>query len=140
VRTHTEPGAERRQAREDHHGRAQYRHHGNPDTAAPPALVTGFGNVRERAIEPAIACVADLLSSAELEAGTPLPFGAKDLDPLIPNGSGLRLYRPGIPAYAARRVMRTAATARASAGQAMRTSTDSAGASKFVAGCSATTW
>ena len=30
--------------------------------AAPPALVMGFGNVRERAIEPAIAAVADLLS------------------------------------------------------------------------------
>jgi GntR family transcriptional regulator/MocR family aminotransferase len=37
-------------------------HRGNPDTAAPPALVMGFGNVRERAIEPAIAAVADLLS------------------------------------------------------------------------------
>jgi hypothetical protein len=35
---------------------------GNPDTAAPPVLVMGFGNVRERAIEPAIAAVADLLS------------------------------------------------------------------------------
>jgi GntR family transcriptional regulator / MocR family aminotransferase len=35
---------------------------GHPDTAAPPALVMGFGNVRERAIEPAIASVADLLS------------------------------------------------------------------------------
>jgi GntR family transcriptional regulator/MocR family aminotransferase len=34
---------------------------GHPDTA-PPALVMGFGNVRERAIEPAIAAVADLLS------------------------------------------------------------------------------
>jgi GntR family transcriptional regulator/MocR family aminotransferase len=34
---------------------------GNPD-AAPPALVMGFGNVRERAVEPAIAAVADLLS------------------------------------------------------------------------------
>jgi GntR family transcriptional regulator/MocR family aminotransferase len=42
------------------HGIADYR--GNPDTAAPPALVIGFGNVRERAIEPAIAAVADLLS------------------------------------------------------------------------------
>jgi GntR family transcriptional regulator / MocR family aminotransferase len=29
--------------------------------AAPPALLLGFGNVRERAIEPAIAAVADLL-------------------------------------------------------------------------------
>ncbi len=37
-------------------------HRGRPDTAAPPALVMGFGNVRERAIEPAIAAVADLLS------------------------------------------------------------------------------
>ena len=35
---------------------------GNPDTGARPALVMGFGNVRERAIEPAIAAVADLLS------------------------------------------------------------------------------
>jgi GntR family transcriptional regulator/MocR family aminotransferase len=35
---------------------------GYPDTAAPPALVMGFGNVRERVIEPAIASVADLLS------------------------------------------------------------------------------
>jgi GntR family transcriptional regulator/MocR family aminotransferase len=42
------------------HGIGAYR--GNPDTAAPPALVMGFGNVRERAIEPAIARVADLLS------------------------------------------------------------------------------
>jgi GntR family transcriptional regulator / MocR family aminotransferase len=42
------------------HGIGDYR--GNPDTAAPPALVMGFGNVRERAIEPAIAGVADLLS------------------------------------------------------------------------------
>ena len=42
------------------HGMGAYR--GNPDTAAPPALVMGFGNVRERAIEPAIAGVADLLS------------------------------------------------------------------------------
>jgi GntR family transcriptional regulator/MocR family aminotransferase len=42
------------------HGIGGYR--GNPDTAAPPALVMGFGNVRERAIEPAIAAVADLLS------------------------------------------------------------------------------
>jgi len=42
------------------HGVGAYR--GNPDTAAPPALVMGFGNVRERAIEPAIAGVADLLS------------------------------------------------------------------------------
>ena len=42
------------------HGIGAYR--GNPGTAAPPALVIGFGNVRERAIEPAIADVADLLS------------------------------------------------------------------------------
>jgi GntR family transcriptional regulator / MocR family aminotransferase len=42
------------------HGIGAYR--GNPDTAAPPALVVGFGNVGERAIEPAIAAVADLLS------------------------------------------------------------------------------
>jgi len=42
------------------HGIGGYR--GNPDTAAPPALVMGFGNVRERAIEPAIASVAGLLS------------------------------------------------------------------------------
>ena len=42
------------------HGMGAYR--GNLDAAAPPALVMGFGNVRERAIEPAIAGVADLLS------------------------------------------------------------------------------
>jgi GntR family transcriptional regulator/MocR family aminotransferase len=30
--------------------------------AGPPALVVGFGNVSERAIDPAIAAVADLLS------------------------------------------------------------------------------
>ena len=42
------------------HGIGAYR--GDPGTAAPPALVMGFGNVRERAIEPAIAGVADLLS------------------------------------------------------------------------------
>ena len=42
------------------HGIGDYR--GNPGTAAPPALVMGFGNVREQAIEPAIAGVADLLS------------------------------------------------------------------------------
>jgi GntR family transcriptional regulator/MocR family aminotransferase len=40
------------------HGIADYR--GQPD-AGPPALVIGFGNVRERAIEPSIAAVADLL-------------------------------------------------------------------------------
>jgi GntR family transcriptional regulator / MocR family aminotransferase len=42
------------------HGIGGYR--GNPGAAAPAALVMGFGNVRERAIEPAIADVADLLS------------------------------------------------------------------------------
>jgi GntR family transcriptional regulator/MocR family aminotransferase len=42
------------------HGIGEYR--GNPDAAAPPALVMGFGNVRERAIEPAIAAIADQLS------------------------------------------------------------------------------
>ena len=42
------------------HGIGGYR--GHPDPGAPPALVMGFGNVRERAIEPAIAAVADLLS------------------------------------------------------------------------------
>ena len=43
------------------HGMGAYR--GNPDlVVAPPALVMGFGNVRERAIELAIAGVADLLS------------------------------------------------------------------------------
>ena len=42
------------------HGIGPYR--GDPDTAAPPALLMGFGNVGERAIEPAIAAVADLLS------------------------------------------------------------------------------
>jgi GntR family transcriptional regulator / MocR family aminotransferase len=42
------------------HGIGAYR--GHPDPVAPPALVMGFGNVRERAIEPAIAAVADLLS------------------------------------------------------------------------------
>jgi GntR family transcriptional regulator/MocR family aminotransferase len=43
------------------HGIGAYR--GNPDPAAPPALVMGFGNVRERAIEPAIAAIADLLTA-----------------------------------------------------------------------------
>jgi GntR family transcriptional regulator/MocR family aminotransferase len=42
------------------HGIGSYR--GNPDTSAPPALVMGFGNVGERAIESAIAAVADLLT------------------------------------------------------------------------------
>src|SRR5579859_2859498 len=41
------------------YGIGDYR--GRPEAAAPPALVMGFGNVRERAIEPAIAAVADLL-------------------------------------------------------------------------------
>ena len=41
------------------HGIREYR--GDPDADAPPALVIGYGNVRERAIEPAIAAVADLL-------------------------------------------------------------------------------
>ncbi len=41
------------------HGIAEYR--GVPDPAAPPALVMGFGNTGERAIEPAIAAIADLL-------------------------------------------------------------------------------
>jgi GntR family transcriptional regulator/MocR family aminotransferase len=49
-----------RQRRVGLHGMGSYR--GSPDTAAPPALVIGFGNVRDRAIEPAIAAVADLLS------------------------------------------------------------------------------
>ena len=40
------------------HGIAGYR--SNPD-GAPPGLLIGFGNVRRRAIEPAIAAVADLL-------------------------------------------------------------------------------
>jgi len=42
------------------HGIGGYR--GNLDVAVAPALVMGFGNVGERAIEPAIAAVADLLS------------------------------------------------------------------------------
>jgi len=41
------------------HGMGGYR--GDPAAAAPPALVMGFGNVRDRAIEPAIAAVAGLL-------------------------------------------------------------------------------
>jgi GntR family transcriptional regulator/MocR family aminotransferase len=49
-----------RQRRVGLHGIGAYR--GDPDAAAPAALVMGFGNVRERAIEPAIAAVADLLS------------------------------------------------------------------------------
>jgi GntR family transcriptional regulator/MocR family aminotransferase len=35
---------------------------GTPDATAPPALVIGFGNVRERAIDPALAAVADLFN------------------------------------------------------------------------------
>jgi GntR family transcriptional regulator/MocR family aminotransferase len=42
------------------HGIGEY--WGNPGAMASPALVMGFGNVRERAIEPAVAGVADLLS------------------------------------------------------------------------------
>jgi GntR family transcriptional regulator/MocR family aminotransferase len=41
------------------HGLGAYR--GDPGAAAPPALVMGFGNVRERAIEPAVAAIAGLL-------------------------------------------------------------------------------
>jgi GntR family transcriptional regulator/MocR family aminotransferase len=41
------------------YGISAYR--GNPDPAAAPALFIGFGNVRERAVDPAIAAVADLL-------------------------------------------------------------------------------
>jgi GntR family transcriptional regulator / MocR family aminotransferase len=41
------------------YGIGEYR--GVPDPAAPPALVIGFGNVGERAIDPAIAAVAGLL-------------------------------------------------------------------------------
>ncbi|MBV9444562.1 MAG: PLP-dependent aminotransferase family protein [Streptosporangiaceae bacterium] len=42
------------------YGISAYR--GVPDVAASPALVIGFGNVGERAIDPAIAAIADLLS------------------------------------------------------------------------------
>jgi GntR family transcriptional regulator/MocR family aminotransferase len=42
------------------HGVAEYR--GVPDPAAAPALVMGFGNTGERAIEPAIAAIAGLLT------------------------------------------------------------------------------
>jgi GntR family transcriptional regulator/MocR family aminotransferase len=42
------------------HGVAEYR--GVPDPAAPPALVIGFGNTGERAIDPAIAAIAGLLT------------------------------------------------------------------------------
>jgi GntR family transcriptional regulator / MocR family aminotransferase len=38
------------------------RYRGNPDAAALPALVMGFGNVSQRAIEPAVAAIGDLLS------------------------------------------------------------------------------
>jgi GntR family transcriptional regulator / MocR family aminotransferase len=41
------------------HGIADY--WGAPHPAAPPALLMGFGNTGERAIEPAIAAIADLL-------------------------------------------------------------------------------
>jgi GntR family transcriptional regulator/MocR family aminotransferase len=41
------------------HGIGEYR--GQPDAPAPAALVMGFGNVGERAIEPAVAAIADLL-------------------------------------------------------------------------------
>jgi GntR family transcriptional regulator/MocR family aminotransferase len=34
----------------------------DPSAAAPPSLVMGFGNTSERAIEPGIAAIADLLS------------------------------------------------------------------------------
>ena len=49
-----------RQRRVGLYGISAYR--GIADAAAPPALVIGFGNVGERAIGPAIAAVADLLS------------------------------------------------------------------------------
>jgi GntR family transcriptional regulator / MocR family aminotransferase len=39
---------------------SEYR--GQPDPGDPPGLVVGFGNVSERAIAPAIAAVADLLT------------------------------------------------------------------------------
>jgi GntR family transcriptional regulator/MocR family aminotransferase len=42
------------------HGIAAYR--GVHDETAPPMLVMGFGNTPERAIEPAVAAVASLLS------------------------------------------------------------------------------
>ena len=42
------------------HGLASYR--GDPATGVPPALVIGFGNVRERVIDPAVAAVAPLLN------------------------------------------------------------------------------
>jgi GntR family transcriptional regulator/MocR family aminotransferase len=41
------------------HGMGQCR--SEPDPAAPPLLVMGFGNTAERAIDPAIAAIADLL-------------------------------------------------------------------------------
>ena len=49
-----------RQRRVGLYGISAYR--GMADAAAPAALVMGFGNVGERAIDPAIAAVADLLS------------------------------------------------------------------------------
>jgi GntR family transcriptional regulator/MocR family aminotransferase len=42
------------------YGITEYR--GSPDAAAAPALVMGFGNTSERAIEPAIAAISDLLT------------------------------------------------------------------------------
>jgi GntR family transcriptional regulator/MocR family aminotransferase len=42
------------------YGITDYR--GAPDAAAAPALVMGFGNTGERAIEPALAAIAGLLS------------------------------------------------------------------------------
>ena len=50
-----------RQRRVGLYGIGAYR--GVADAAAPPALVIGFGNVGERAIDPAIAAVADLITS-----------------------------------------------------------------------------
>jgi GntR family transcriptional regulator/MocR family aminotransferase len=40
----------------------RYRAAGRARPAAPPQIVMGFGNVNERAIEPAIGAIADLLS------------------------------------------------------------------------------
>jgi hypothetical protein len=51
---------------------------GNPDTAAPGGLAVGFGNVKEGAIESAIAAVADLLADKEATApGTEHTAGTK---------------------------------------------------------------
>jgi GntR family transcriptional regulator / MocR family aminotransferase len=49
-----------RQRRVGLYGIGEYR--GMADATAPPALIIGFGNVSKRAIDPAIAAVADLLS------------------------------------------------------------------------------